>query len=162
MPASEHDLMNLLSRLGIATETVRHPPVFTVDEAKAKRGELAGGHSKNLFLKDKKGSLWLVVALEDRPIDLKDLRRRIGAAPLSFARGEVLQETLGIEPGAVTPFAVINDSERKVSVVLDQEMMAFERLNFHPLTNEATTAITPGDLMTFLSACGHEPRVVEL
>ena len=143
MPATEEDLFARLSELGIETETVRHPAVFTVEESKALRGDLPGGHTKNLFLKDKKGALWLVVALEDRAIDMKDLRRRIGSAALSFGRPELLKEVLGIDPGSVTPFAVINDTGNRVNVVLDAEMMSLRALNFHPLTNTATTSVTP-------------------
>lgn len=137
MLASENDLFARLDELGIRTETVRHPAVFTVEESKALRGELPGGHTKNLFLKDKKGDLWLVVALEDRAIDMKDLRRRIGSAPLSFAGANTLRDVLGVEPGSVTPFAAINDTDRRVHVVLDAEMMSFDRLHFHPLVNTA-------------------------
>jgi Ala-tRNA(Pro) deacylase len=162
MPATEEDLFARLSELGIETETVRHPAVFTVEESKALRGDLPGGHTKNLFLKDKKGALWLVVALEDRAVDMKDLRRRIGSAQLSFGRPELLKEVLGIEPGSVTPFAVINDTEQRVNVVLDAEMMSFPVLNFHPLTNTATTSVTPEGLAAFIRSCGHEPAVVAL
>ena len=162
MPATEEDLFARLSELGIETETVRHPAVFTVEESKALRGDLPGGHTKNLFLKDKKGALWLVVALEDRAIDMKDLRRRIGSAQLSFGRPELLKEVLGIDPGSVTPFAVINDTENRVNVVLDAEMMSFQALNFHPLTNTATTSVTPDGLAAFLRSCGREPAVVAL
>jgi Ala-tRNA(Pro) deacylase len=162
MAATEKDLFERLAALGVETETARHPPVFTVEEAKAHRGALAGIHTKNLFLKDKKGRLWLVVTVEDRAVDLKTLRGRIGAAPLSFARPEVLQEALGVQPGAVTPFAVINDPKARVQVVLDAEMMDGKRLNFHPLSNDATTGITPMGLLTFLKACGHDPMITPL
>ena len=162
MPASPEDLFARLEGLDIQTATQRHAAVYTVDEAKAVRGDLPGGHSKNLFLKDKKGTLWLVVAEEDLTIDMKDLRRRIGAAQLSFGRPELLLEILGIEPGSVTPFAVINDHERRVSVVLDSALLAHDPLNFHPLTNAATTAIAPDDLIAFLRAEGHDPMIVDL
>ena len=159
MAATEDDLFARLEELGIETTTVRHPPVFTVEQNKALRGSLTGGHAKNLFLKDKKGQLWMVVAEEDRAIDLKDLRRRIGAAHLSFAKPDVLLEVLGVEPGSVTPFAVINDANARVRVVLDAELMDEERLNFHPLANTATTAISPSDLVSFLTACGNAPEI---
>jgi Ala-tRNA(Pro) deacylase len=162
MAATEQDLFALLATLGVETETARHPPVFTVEEARAHRGALAGVHTKNLFLKDKKGQLWLIVTAEDRAVNLKDLRQRIGAAALSFARPEVLSEALGITPGSVTPFAVINDTSRRVRVVLDAEMMKGARLNFHPLINTATTSITPANLLAFLDACGHPPLMVTL
>ena len=162
MAATEQDLFALLDRLGVETETARHAPVFTVEEARAHRVVLPGTHTKNLFLKDKKGQLWLVVTVENRAINLKDLRRRIGAAPLSFARPEVLRDALGVEPGSVTPFAAINDRSGQVRVVLDADMMEGVRLNFHPLTNTATTGIAPAGLLAFLGACGHSPLVVPL
>ncbi len=162
MAATEQDLYARLADLGIETNTVRHPAVFTVDESKALRGELAGAHSKNLFLKDKKGGYWLVVALEDREVDLKTLRRQIGSAQLSFARPDRLREVLGIDPGSVTPFALMNDTEIQVRVVLDAGMMACEVLNYHPLTNTASTAITPEGLIAFIRSCGHLPSVVDL
>ena len=162
MAATEQDLFDLIATLGVETETARHAPVFTVEEAKAHRGALPGIHTKNLFLKDKKGQLWLIVTVEDRPVNLKDLRQRIGAATLSFARPEVLADALGVAPGSVTPFAVINDTSGRVRVVLDATMMAGERLNFHPLTNTATTGIAPAGLRAFLDACSHPPLVVAL
>ena len=162
MAATEHDLMERLAALGIATSTHRHPPVYTVEESKALRGAVPGAHIKNLFLKDKKGRLWLVVASEDREIDLKDLRRRLGAATLSFGRADLLWEVLGVEPGAVTPFAVVNDAESRVSVVLDADLMATDVLNAHPLTNAASTSIAPTDLVRFLTSSGHDPRILDL
>jgi Ala-tRNA(Pro) deacylase len=162
MAATSTDLLQHLERLGIPTETVEHPAVFTVDEAKALRGELPGAHSKNLFLKDKKSRFWLVVALEDRAIDLKALRKSIGAAQLSFGKPEALMEKLGIEPGSVTPFSVINDADQSVTVVLDEEMLTREPLNFHPLVNTATTQISADGLLAFLRDCGHDPIIATL
>ncbi len=154
--------MARLDELELHTKTVEHPAVFTVEEAKAHRGELPGAHCKNLFLKDKKGVLWLVVTLEDRIIDMKALRHKIGSHHLSFGKAELLMDMLGVEPGSVTPFALINDADNTVNVVLDQDMMAYDVLNYHPLTNIATTAITPGDLRLFIASCGHAPSVVAL
>jgi Ala-tRNA(Pro) deacylase len=162
MPATMDDLLHRLDDLGIKATTQRHAAVFTVEEAKAERGDLAGGHCKCLFLKDKKGALWLVVALEDRKMDLKALRHQIGAAALSFGRPERLLEVLGVTPGSVTPFALINDGARLVNVVLDREMMELDLVNYHPLTNQATTTLSPGDLLAFIEACGHQPQMVAL
>jgi Ala-tRNA(Pro) deacylase len=156
-PTTPEQLQAKLDELGIPTQTHEHPPVFTVEEAGRLRGALPGGHCKSLFLKDKKGVLWLVVALEDRPVALKSLAGRVGAARLSFGRPEVLWEALGVTPGAVTPFALINDTARRVRVVLDAEMMSLPLLNYHPLVNTATTALSPEGLKKFLAACGHEP-----
>ena len=162
MAATPEDLFARLDVLGIRVTTHRHPPLFTVDEARALRGDLPGGHCKCLFLKDKKGALWLVVTLEDRRVDLKALERRVGAGGrLSFARPDLLREALGVEPGAVTPFALINDAAGRVGVVLDQDMLACELLNYHPLVNDATTAIAPRDLLAFIAACGHRPVVFD-
>ena len=162
MALTPEQLVARLADLGIATETREHAPVFTVAESKRLRGELAGGHCKSLFLKDKKGALWLVITLEDRAIDMKMLRRTIGAAPLSFARPELLADVLGITPGAVTPFALVNDASKRVRVVLDAAMMGETLLNYHPLTNAATTSISPADLLAFIRACGHEPAILAL
>lgn len=162
MAATRESLLAYLDELGIETRTVDHPPVFTVDEAKSLRGDLAGGHTKNLFLKDKKGKLWLVVCLEDRQVDLKALRKRLGAAQLSFGKAELLIEKLGIEPGSVTPFSVINDTDGEVTLVLDRQMLDMEPLNFHPLKNDATTQIAPADLIAFARATGHDPVISEI
>tara|TARA_B100000029_G_scaffold210262_2_gene208094 strand:+ start:2565 stop:3086 length:522 start_codon:yes stop_codon:yes gene_type:complete len=161
MPATEQDLNQRLSELNIEWSTLRHPAVWTVEESKRLRGDLPGGHCKSLFLKDKKGRLFLVVTLEDREVDLKWLRRPIGAAQLSFGRPELLMEVLGVIPGAVTPFGLINDVEARVHVVLDRDMLERDPLNYHPLTNEATTAIAPNDLVAFVHACGHEPQILD-
>ena len=160
MPATREDLLARLAELGIVTETVEHPPVFTVAESSALERRLPGGHTKNLFLKDKKDRLFLVVALGHAKIDLKTLHKRLGCDRLSFGRPELLMEVLGVPPGSVTPFALINDTARRVTVILDADMMRHERLNYHPLENTATTNIAREDLLTFIRACGHEPRVL--
>ena len=160
LPASRAELMDCLDRLGVATRTVEHPPLFTVDESRALRGEIAGGHTKNLFLKDKKDAVFLVVAEEDAAIDMKSLHKRIGSARLSFGKPELLIELLGVVPGAVTPFGAINDSAARVQVILDRHLMRHEQLNFHPLDNAATTTIARDDLLAFLRHTGHEPRIL--
>ena len=163
MPATRDDLMATLASLGIATNTVEHPPLFTVEEARALRGEIPGAHTKNLFLKDKKDALFLVVAPEEGAIDLKQLHHRIGAAGrLSFGKAELLMEVLGVSPGAVTAFAPINDTAGRVTVVLDKELTASDRLNCHPLVNTATTTIAMRDLLAFLRTTGHEPLIVPI
>ena len=160
MPASPDELFAYLDSLGIAHQTVTHPPVFTVEEARTLRGKVAGGHTKNLFLRDKKGALFLVVAPEDATIELKSLHRLLGASGrFSFGSAELLRETLGVEPGSVTPFAAINDKAGRVTVILDAAMMANEMLNFHPLANTGTTTISRDGLRKFLEATGHPPRI---
>jgi Ala-tRNA(Pro) deacylase len=161
-PATRQDLFARLASLGIATTTREHAPVFTVDEARRLRGEIAGAHCKNLFLKDRNGALWLIVCLEDTRVDLKALPGIIGSGRLSFAKAELLRERLGVDPGSVTPFAGINASPGSINLVLEKAMMDHAVLNYHPLENCATTSITPADLLKFLRSCGHEPSVVAL
>ncbi|BAI72944.1 prolyl-tRNA synthetase associated region [Azospirillum sp. B510] len=161
LPTAPDQLLARLDALGIRAVTHSHPPLHTVEESKALRGALPGGHCKNLFLKDKKDQHWLVVALEDARVDLNRLDKLIGSARLSFASAERLWRFLGIRPGSVTPFALVNDSELKVRVVLQKAMMEHELLNYHPLLNDRTTAIGRDDLLRFIRACGHEPAVVE-
>ena len=161
MVMTRDDLFSRLDELGIATETHQHPPVFTVEEAQLHCGHLPGGHCKNLFLKDKKGQLWLIVTLDSQPIDLKALSKALGCPRFSFAKPELLMGTLGVTPGSVTPFALINDTECRVSVVLDAAMMAMSRLNYHPLSNDATTAITPQGLQDLIVSFGHRPRLFD-
>ena len=151
-----------LDQLGIAHRTVEHPPVFTVEEAKALRGNLSGHHIKNLFLRNKREEMWLVVALEDRAIDLKRLGDVLGAGRLSFGSAERLKRTLGVEPGSVTPLALINDPAHAVRLVLDRGVVnsgaGGTPVNAHPLVNTMTTALSPADLLRFFAATGHEPR----
>ncbi len=161
MVATRKELLARLDDLGIATTTSEHPPVFTVEEAQRHCAHLPGGHCKSLFLKDKKKRLWLVVTLDSRRVDLKALAKTLGAARLSFGQPELLYSTLGISPGSVTPFALINDREARVSVVLDRAMMELELLNYHPLNNDATTALAPQGLLTFIAWCGHTPQLVD-
>jgi Ala-tRNA(Pro) deacylase len=160
MPSSPQDLFALLDRLGIRHTTVTHPPLFTVAESQELRGQIAGGHTKNLFLKDKSDVLFLIVAEEDARIELKAVHHRIGAKRVSFGSAELLMQHLGVIPGSVTPFAAINDASGAVSVVLDMAMMQHQVLNFHPLINTMTTSIAAADLVTFLKATGHEPRIM--
>ena len=160
MAASPDELFAYLDNLSIAHQTVNHPPVFTVEEAQALRGKIAGGHTKNLFLRDKKGVLFLVVAPEEALIELQSLHRKLGASGrFSFGSADLLRDTLGVEPGSVTPFAAINDKAGRVTIVLDAAMMRQEVLNFHPLANTATTTIARDGLVRFLEATGHRPRI---
>jgi len=160
--ASPAQLQARLAELGIATETVCHAPVFTVAEAQRLRGEIPGGHCKCLFLKNKKGAMWLVVAREAAAVDLKALARALGAGRLSFAWPDLVTSVLGVEPGSVTPFALINATAACVQVVLDAEMLAHAVLNYHPLTNTASTSIASADLLRFVAASGHEPYIIDL
>jgi len=160
MSASPDDLFAFLDQLGIRHATVNHPPLFTVEQSQFLRGQIAGGHTKNLFLKDKRGALFLVTTLEEAEVDLKSLHRRLGASGrFSFGSAEQMRATLGVDPGSVTPFGVLNDTDARVTVVLDAAMMAHETLNFHPLVNTMTTSISRDDLVRFLAATGHPARI---
>jgi len=159
---NEEQLFEFFGELNIQTSTQRHEALFTVEQSRELRGDLPGGHCKSLFLKDKKGQLWLVVALEDREVNLKILHKQIGAARLSFGNADLMWEILGVRPGSVTPFSLINDHEHQVNVILDDGMMEIDILNYHPLHNEATTAIPSADLLKFMDATGHKPRRIDL
>ncbi len=150
-------LFDRLEALDIAHRTVEHPPVFTVEEAKALRGNLPGHHIKNLFLRNKKEEMWLVVALEDRAVDLKRLGEVLGAGRLSFGSPDRLRRQLGVEPGSVTPLALINDGSRVVRLALDRGLTEGGPVNAHPLVNTMTTAIATEDLQRFFGATGHVP-----
>ena len=160
MPASRDALFQRLESLGISTQTKAHDAVFTVEQAQLVHDDMPGGHCKNLFCKDEKGVLWLIVCLEDARIDLKAAPAKIGSKRLTFGKPELLMEILGVEPGSVTPFGLINDTGNRTNVILDVAMMSLETLNFHPLKNNETTAIKSADLVKFIESCGHDPRVV--
>ncbi|MBA1143588.1 prolyl-tRNA synthetase associated domain-containing protein [Mesorhizobium neociceri] len=163
MPKTEAELFAFLADLGISVSTVRHPPLYTVADSQSLRGEIPGGHTKNLFLKDKKDNFFLVSVSEDAVVDLKQIHTIIGAASrVSFGKPEMLMELLGVIPGAVTVFGLINDAERRVKVVLDQDLMAHAVVNAHPLTNEATTSIASADLVRFVEATGHDAAILKV
>ncbi len=147
-----------LDAIGIAHRTVEHPPLFTVEEAKALRGNLPGHHIKNLFLRNKKEEMWLVVALEDRAIDLKRLGDVLGAGRLSFGSPQRLKRHLGVAPGSVTPLSLVNDQGHLVRLALDRGIADGGPVNAHPLVNTMTTALSPADLMRFFAATGHAPQ----
>ena len=157
MPATPEDLYARFDALGIAYTTTKHRPVFTVDESRDLKASMPGGHSKNLFLKDKKGALFLLCALGDTQIDLNAVSKLIGSGRFSFGNAELLMQYLGVTPGSVTLFALINDTDGKVRLMLDEGLFAYDLVNFHPLSNDATTAITPADMLKFARATGHEP-----
>lgn len=162
-PAGPKALLARLDALGIAVTTHHHPPVFTVEEARDIRGEIPGSRSKNLFLRDKKGRMALFSCLADQEVDLMRLADLIGArGRLSFGSDERLMKYLGVLPGAVSPFAVVNDTQGKVRVVIERRLLREEPLNFHPLDNTMTTSIAKDDLLRFLEAEGHAPLIVRL
>ena len=163
MPKTEAELFAFLAELGIAVETRRHPPLFTVADSQALRGEIAGGHTKNLFLKDKKDNVFLVSVGEEAEVDLKQIHHLIGASGrVSFGKPELLMELLGVVPGAVTVFGLINDVAGRVKVVLDKALMDHAVINAHPLTNEATTSVAAADLIRFVEATGHDAAILKV
>lgn len=161
LEAAQQRLFARLSELDIAATTYRHPPLHTVTESQAYRKDMPGAHCKNLFLKDKKQQLWLIVMLEDRQVALNQLPRHIGSARLSFGKPDLLQQVLGVQPGSVTPFALINDTAQQVNVILDKAMLTAPLVYYHPLDNRATTALAADDLLRFIASCGHSPRIVD-
>ncbi len=155
------ELLAFLEGLGIAHTTLDHPAVFRVGEGDEVKASLPGGHSKNLFLKDAKDRLWLISALGETQIDLKRLHPVIGSARLSFGNAGLMEETLGVTPGSVTAFALVNDKDHRVTFVLDAALAASDPVNFHPLTNTATTGVCQADFRRFLTALGREPIIVD-
>lgn len=163
MPKSRADLMAFLENLGIETRTYEHPPLFTVEESQGLRGQIPGGHTKNLFVKDKKDNVFLLTVGEDAQVDLKTIHTRIGGSGrVSFGKPELLMELLGVAPGSVTIFGLINDTGGRVTAFLDAGLMENDTVNAHPLTNEATTSIARGDLIRFVEATGHVANVLKL
>lgn len=163
MPKIESDLFAFLVQLGITVSTKRHAALFTVADSQTLRGEIAGGHTKNLFLKDKKDNFFLVTVDEEAEVDLKQIHHVIGAAGrVSFGKPDMLMELLGVVPGAVTVFGLINDTGCRVKMVLDEALMDNAIINAHPLTNEATTSIAASDLVKFIKATGHDPVILKV
>ena len=163
LPSPDHREAALYERLrvlALAWKTYSHAPVFTVEEARALRGVIPGAHSKNLFLEDRSGKLFLVVAREELRLDLNALAKVLSRPRFSFGKPELLAATLGITPGAVTPFALMNDTAHTVTPVFDIGLLAADPVNFHPLRNDRTTAISPAGLIAFVRACGHEPLIL--
>ena len=163
MPLTRADLLARFAELGIETKTFDHPAVFTVAESREIKHAIPGGHSKNLLLKDKKGRVFLVTAEADAAIDLKTISEKIGGnGRVTFGKADLLMDLLGVIPGAVTPFGVVNDVERVVTMVIDAPLLDHEIVNFHPLENTATTSIHRDDLVRFLTATGHPPLIVKV
>jgi Ala-tRNA(Pro) deacylase len=162
VPATPAELFALFDRLGIEHSTVEHPPFFTVEEARPWHDKIPGLHCKNLFIKDRKGGIWLVVMPADKRADVGWLEKAVGAPRFSFARPEVLWEVLELTPGSVTPFGLINDRLRRVKVILDEEMLDSERVNLHPLHNAASTTLRSVDLLRFIRALSYDPIILRL
>jgi len=160
-PATPEDLFAHLDRLGIDHATVWHEATFTVEEGRALKATIPGGHSKNLFLKDKDGALVLVSAHADSVLRLNQLHKVLGTRRLSFGPAELMVEVLGVVPGAVTAFALMNDTGRRVRFIAEAALMAYDTVNFHPLVNTATTSIARDGLMRFAESTGHSVEIVD-
>ena len=163
MLQTQEELLSILDELKIEYVNTQHPAVFTVEEADRHHQGIEGVHSKNLFFKDKKKNLFLVITLDHKPIKIKEVAKIIGAKTMSFAKPDLLMEILGVSPGSVTPFAAVNiPKDREVKIILDEEMMGNDLLNFHPLVNTATTTLRAGDLIRFLGHVGQTPEIIRL
>jgi Ala-tRNA(Pro) deacylase len=163
LPKTAQDLFALLDRLSIKHTTTEHEPVFTVSESESLRDRIPGGHTKNLFVKDKKDRYFVLTVEENAAVDLKTVHKVIDASSrVSFGKPEKMLEYLGVIPGSVTVFGAINDTDNKVTFVLDSELMKHELINGHPLSNDATTTIARDDLIRFLDATGHTPLVLKV
>lgn len=163
MPATESELLSLLKKLNIETKTFRHDALHTVEQSQVLRGEIPGGHCKSLFLKDKKNNFILVVMEEDRQLDMKVLFKsdHLNVGRLSFASPDRMVDMLGVTPGSVTPFCLINVTHKDLIIVLDKKMLEHDYLNYHPLHNEATTTIHRQDLLKFIDHFGFKPIVID-
>lgn len=155
------ELYALFDESGITYVHHAHPPLFTVEDSKALRGDLPGAHVKNMFLKDKKDRIWLVTCLEHRKIRIRDLEKDVGAAKCSFGKPELMWDVLGLRPGAVSAFGLINDTEHRVTAILDRSVLDADTVNAHPLHNEATTALSSADFSRFFDITGHTPLLVD-
>lgn len=161
-PTFDRDrLLDWMAANDVAGTTHDHPAVFRVEEGLELKAAMPGAHTKNLFLKDKKGRLWLISARQDTVVDLKRADKWIGSARLSFGNETLLYETLGVRPGSVTALGLINDPEHRVTFVIDKALWDAHIVNFHPLTNTATTALAQADFRRFLALIGREAMVVD-
>ncbi|MCK4499321.1 prolyl-tRNA synthetase associated domain-containing protein [Candidatus Babeliales bacterium] len=158
----EKAVFEFFKKHDIPFKNFEHNPVFTANEKIELDEPVPGAHNKTLFLKNKKDQYWLVSILEHQRLDIKKLQELVESGKLSFASPELLLEKLGITPGSVTPFALMNRSSQGVSVILDEEMMKHKILNFHPMHNDMTTGISREDFLRFIKLCGHTPMVIDL
>ena len=161
-PAEPEDLLRRLEELEIDSTTISHPAVFTVEEAKRHREGMSGAFTKNLFVRDKKGVMWLIVAIESQTMDLRAVAESLGHKRFSFGSPQRLMHYLGVIPGSVTPFGVFNDHGGQVRVALDEGLRAFDVWNFHPLVNSMTTTIRAEDMLRFFEAVDHPPTWISL
>ncbi|MBC8440624.1 MAG: prolyl-tRNA synthetase associated domain-containing protein [Deltaproteobacteria bacterium] len=162
MLKTQEELLNVLTQINIEYKNHEHPAVYTVEEADLHHGGIEGAHSKNLFFKDKKKNLFLVVTLSEKTIIIKEMAKKINAKSPSFGKPDLLAQVLGVIPGSVTPFALVNAQNHDIKVILDKDLMENKLLNFHPLVNTATTTIASKDLIKFLDHCNQEFEIIRL
>lgn len=160
-PYTPENLLQALADLGLKTSTLHHEAVFRVGDGEGIKDQLPGAHTKNLFLKDDKGQLWLISAEQNTQINLKTLPKTIGSGRLSFGSPERLYDALGVTPGSVTALGLINDPDHKVKFILDKTLADADIVNFHPLTNTATTALSQADFRAFIASLGRTLRVID-
>ena len=161
MPVSRQDLFDYLDKLNIAHNTLNHDPIFRVEDSLELKAQRPGANTKNLFLKDKAGKFFLICAQSDTNIRINKLHPILGCKRLSFGKTDPLLEFLGVTPGSVTLFSILNDTESAVTLILDAALMNHDIVNFHPLLNDATTAISSADMIKFAKATGHNPVILD-
>ena len=161
MPCTVEDLFAFLDRLGIEHHTTEHPPIFTAEQGHEWEDKIPGTGCTSLFLKDEKGGLWLVMIPADKRADLKGIAKRAGAPRFSFGKPELMMDVLGVTPGSVTPFALLNDTKKQIKVVLDEDMLRCDKVHYHPLHNAASTTLRAADFLKFVRALGYEPQIIE-
>jgi len=162
-PVSPQALLDYLDACALETVKHEHEPLFTVEQSQEHRGRLEGGHTKNLFLKDKKGRLFLLTAQESSDVNLKTLHKLLGASGrFSFGSADKMEANLGLKPGAVSALGVINDRESNVTFAIDQTLLDHEKINCHPLRNDATVTLLVRDLLDLAEQCGHKAMIVDL
>lgn len=162
LPTTPERLFERLDGLGVAYEVHNHPRVYSVAESAPLKESIPGVHCRNLFLRDKQERMALVVAANETEIDLKKLAPLLGMGRLSFGSAERLWRHLGVRPGSVCPFAIINDTDKAVRIVLDAEMMRADIVNYHPLENDRTVGLSPAGLVKFVESCGRGAEIVDL
>lgn len=161
MPLSRQDLFDYLNKLSITHNTLEHEPIFRVEDSLKLKASRPGANTKNLFLKDKAGKFFLICAQSDSNIRINKLHPVLGCKRLSFGKPEPLFDLLGVTPGSVTLFSILNDTQGTVTLILDAALLNHDIVNFHPLLNDATTAISTADMIVFAKATGHDPILLD-
>ena len=157
------DIYEFLDSGNIEYQRHDHPPVFTVEDVHRLTPDLPGAKTKNLFLRDKKGNRhFLLVVPADKRINLKALPKVLESSKISFGSPDRLMENLGVTPGSVSLFAIVNDQKNRVEVIIDESIWALEAFQFHPLVNTSTLVISKDSIKRFLAATGHEVKILDI